>query len=183
MKMQLDILGPRSYDLPPIERELSELTVQEIIEKTREFWHRYEKASDNNDDNELAPMYYVQLLTYYPVSLCKRNMSDTLKLLIAMSYFVTKPKNEEERERYGWNGFSYESLGLIFVRSKASIHAAVRDKELEAKELLEGVELREEAQKIALKELIEEEKQKLRQKGRITKGMTKQTNERALTLV
>jgi hypothetical protein len=180
MKIQLDILGQRFYDLPAIERDLSKLTIEEIIEKTREFWHRYEKASLINENAQFAPMYFTQLLAYYPVSLCKRDISDTLKLLIAMSYFGTKPKKDDKDPI--WNGFSYEDLSIIFVRSKASIHAAIRDNKLEAIDLLQSVDLREEARKIAFSQLIIEEKEKMRKIARISKGMTDQTNERALTL-
>jgi len=181
MKIQLDILGSRTYDLPPIEREFSELSVQEFMDRVQEFWHRYEKTSQLNDENEFAPMYFMQLLAYYPVSLCKRGMSDTLKLLIAMSYYCSKPE-EHEKEPI-WNGFSYEDLSLIFVRSKASIHAAIRDNTVKAKDLLITNDLRKEAREIALSRMIEEEKAKLREENeQMLKQMAKQTNERALTL-
>ena len=122
-------------------------------------------------------MYYTQLLSYYPVSMCQRHMSDTLKLLIAMSYYANKPK---VAEKDSWNGFSYESLSLVFVRSKASVHSAVRDKGLEAKDLLTGDPLREEARKIAISQLIEEEKAILREKNtQTTEETAKQVNERA----
>ena len=180
MRMKLDILGQKYYDLPSTETDLSELTVNEIITKSREFWHRFEKASEIDEDAEFAPMCFMQLLAYYPVSLCKRDMSDTLKLIMAMAYFANKPDAQDKKPI--WNGFSYEDLSLIFVRSKASVHAAIIDKHIEAQDLLATDDLREEARKIALSELIIEEKAKLREKNdQMTKGMLKQTNEQAHT--
>ncbi len=65
--------------------------------------------------------------------------------------------------------FSYEHLALIFSRSKATIHAAIKEKETEVRAWIEETNLRREARSMALEQLIEEEKQRLRQQQKKTK--------------
>jgi len=67
-----------------------------------------------------------------------------MKQLITLAYFESKPSQkeleraEQEREQFGiksdpWPGYSYEHLGLVFNRSKATIHQAIHEKETQVK--------------------------------------------------
>jgi len=70
-----------------------------------------------------------------------------------------------------WPGMSYENLAVIFNLSKASVHAAVKEKKIEATHILEEVELRAKAKALALEELKKEEKLKLLEE--LPKGISK----------
>jgi hypothetical protein len=171
--MSLDVFERRGIKLPPRETDVSGLTAQQIIDKIRSFWDRCRK--DNSQDSDVAPIDFLELLEAYPASMCSFHMTDTLKLLVALLYFDSKPSEEEiqrqieENKKWGvkgdvWEGFSYDYLALIFDRSKKSIYDAIKEKEQEVKKILEEAKLRKEARDIALRELIEEEKLKLKQK-------------------
>jgi len=146
--------------LPNFENSFSNVKVEDLIAKMRSFYERLEKVE--NADNELAPMDFLELLTYYPVSMCSFHQTETLKLLIALFYYWDKQKESEEEEN-DYEGYSMDYLSLIFDRSKSSIHQAIKDKEAEAKAIIEESKLRNKAKEIALEQLIEEEKQKLKQ--------------------
>ncbi|MGB9756484.1 MAG: hypothetical protein ACPLVJ_01720 [Candidatus Bathyarchaeales archaeon] len=161
--MSLDLMETRGVKLPPRETDVSGLTAQQIIEKIRSFWNRCK--SDNNQDSDIAPIDFLELLEAYPVSMCGFHMSDSLKLLAALIYFYSKPENPES----DYEGLSMDYLALIFDRSKKTIHDAIREKEAEAKKILEEAKLSKEAREIALRELIEEEKRKLKQDASIYK--------------
>lgn len=121
------------YRLPPFEDLKSkELTAQEIIEKIRDFHARWEKSGYD----DLAPLDFLELLNYYPISICKRDMSDILKTLITLAYFDSKLNNREHKD--DWKGYSYEDLSLRFCRSKASIHEAIKEKERVIESLLQA---------------------------------------------
>jgi hypothetical protein len=95
--------------------------------------------------------------------MCSYNMTESLKLTIALVYFDNKPTEDEKRkENDQWEGYSYEDLALIFDRSKASIHAAIEQKETEARAIVQEARLRRIVNAEARRELIEEEKNKLR---------------------
>jgi len=169
--MSLDGFERRGVKLPPRETDVSGLTAQQIIDKIRSFWDRCRK--DNSQDSDVAPIDFLELLEAYPVSMCSFHMTETLKLLVALMYFDSKPSEEEiqrqieENKKWGfkgdvWEGFSYDYLALIFDRSKKSIHDAIKEKEQEVKAILEEAKLRKEARELALRELIEEEKRKLK---------------------
>jgi hypothetical protein len=146
--------------LPQTENDFSNVKVEDLIGKMRSFYERFEKVE--SADNEFAPMDFLELLTYYPVSMCSFHQTETLKLLIALFYYWDKQKESEEKEN-DYEGYSMDYLSLIFDRSKSSIHQAIKDKEAEAKAIIEEAKLRTKAKKIALEQLIEEEKQKLKQ--------------------
>jgi hypothetical protein len=146
--------------LPQIENDFSNVKVEDLICKMRSFYERFEKVE--NADNEFAPMDFLELLTYYPTSMVSFHQTETLKLLIAVFYYWDKEKESEEKEN-DYEGYSMDYLSLIFDRSKSSIHQAIKDKEAEAKAIIEEAKLRTKAKKIALEQLIEEEKQKLKQ--------------------
>lgn len=176
----IDLLKAGGYELPPRETDLSTLTTKDVFDKINEFM-----LSCNPKYEELVFDFW-QLIVSYPISMCKRRMSDTLKLLINLFYHYKMPnltfadKNENElwqsvRQKFGDQSFySYEQLGILFMRSKASIHEAIKEKEAEVKQLIEEVNTRRHARSIALQELVAEEKLKLLEKT--SKGIEK-TNE------
>ena len=146
----------RGIKIPPKEVDVSGLTAQQIIDKIRSFWERCKK--DNGQDSDVAPIDFLELLEAYPVSMCSYHMTDSLKLLVALMYFDSKPENPKES---GWEGLTMDYLALIFDRSKKTIHDCIKEKEAEAKKILEEAKLRKKAREIALRELIKEEKLKL----------------------
>jgi hypothetical protein len=158
--MSLDGFERRGTKLPPRETDVSGLTAQQIIDKIRSFWDRCRK--DNSQDSDVAPIDFLELLEAYPVSMCSFHMNDTLKLLVALMYFDSRDK-EENAIPSNWEGYSMDYLALIFDRSKKTIHDAIKEREAEAKAILEEAKLRKKAREIALRELVEEEKRKLKQ--------------------
>ena len=154
--MNLAFLRKKGIMLPAIETEKG-LKAKDMMDKIKGFYTRLDKAS--GDIADFAPCYFLELLANFPLSICSRNMIETCKKLITLYYFASKPNPEEEEPI--WDGFSYEDLSLIFDRSKASIHDAIKEKEVEVKELLEEVSLKAKARALALEELVEEEKKKL----------------------
>lgn len=182
----IDLLKATGYELSPRETDFSDLTTKEIMDKIAEFM-----SNTNPKHEELIPDFW-QLIANYPVSMCQRKMSDTLKLLINLFYHYKPPKIKQKdklhqelwdsvRERFNKQGFfSYEQLAILFMRSKASIHDAIQEKEAEVKQLVEEVNNRRYARSIALEELVAEEKLKLLQKT--SKGIEKTTERTALHL-
>jgi len=156
----------RGIRIPPSETDVSGLTAQQIIDKIRSFWDRCRK--DNSQDSDVAPIDFLELLEAYPVSMCSFHMTDSLKLLVALMYFDSKDK-EDNAVSSDWEGYSMDYLALIFDRSKKTIHDCIREKEQEAKKILEEAKLRKEARELALRELVEEEKLKLKQSQEIAK--------------
>jgi len=164
------LLKSLGVKLPQTENEFSNVKVEDLIGKMRSFYERFEKVA--NADNEFAaPVDFLELLTYYPVSMCSFHMNETLKLLIALFYYWDKQKESEEEEN-DYEGYSMDYLALIFHKSKSSIFEAVRQKAEEAKQLIEEAKLRTKAKQIALEQLIEEEKQKLKQSRQIEQTNT-----------
>lgn len=157
--MSIIVLRKKGIQLPPIESE-DGLEAKDFMDKMRSFYVKLEKSHSETAD--FAEGYFLKLLFNYPKSMCNRHMTDVLKLLIALIYFESKPRAEEEDPI--WNGFSYEDLSLIFDVSKATVHEAIKQREEEAKKLIASVQLREKAKEIALEQLVEEEKQKLKEK-------------------
>jgi hypothetical protein len=153
------LLKSLGVKLPNFENEFSNVKVEDLIAKMRSFYERFEKVA--NADNEFAPMDFLELLTYYPASMCSFHQTETLKLLIALFYYWDKQKESEEEENE--EGCSMDYLSLVFDKSKSTIHQAIKDKEAEAKAIIEESKLRNKAKKIALEQLIEEEKEKLKQ--------------------
>jgi len=148
----------RGIRIPPRETDVSGLTAEQIIDKIRSFWERCKKS--NSQDSDVAPIDFLELLEAYPVSMCSFHMTDSLKLLVALMYFDSRDK-EESAILSDWEGYSMDYLALIFDRSKKTIHDCIKEKEAEAKKIIEEAKLRKKAREIALKELIEEEKMKL----------------------
>jgi len=186
--MILTLLKNKGIPLPAAETE-DGLSAKDIMDKVRSFYVKFEKCE--GEESEYAEGEFLELLYQYPKSMVARHMTDTLKTLIALIYFESKPEKMEKKEPTtmilsngrkitfdwdDWEGYSYDDLALMFDLSKASIHEAIRQKEAEAKQLLEESKLRKKAKTIALEELVKEEKLKLLEKNLTeSKETTEQT--------
>jgi hypothetical protein len=158
--------------LPTKETDVANLTAQQILDKINAFYERRKKESSEISD--FAEGYFLELMGYYPVSMCSYTMTEALKLVVTLVYFSSKPTEEEQKENDPWEGYSYEDMALVFDRSKATIHEAIKQKEEEAKAMIQEATLRKEARKEAMQQLIEEEKDKLRLANKETKGVNEQ---------
>lgn len=156
--------------LPPVETEEG-LEAKQIMDSIREFYVRLDKES-NSEIADFCEGYFLNLLRDYPKSMCAQHLTETCKQLITLAYFESKPSQQEleraehDLEQFGiksdpWPGYSYEHLGLVFNRSKATIHQAIHEKETEVKAQIEEARLRMVAKKLALEQLVAEEREKL----------------------
>jgi hypothetical protein len=171
--MSLKLLENKGIVLSQRESNLADLATQQIIDKIKAFYVRYEK--DRSEVSDFAEGYFLELLAYFPVSMCSYSMSEDLKLVIALIYFSSKPTEQElEKENDPWEGYSYEDLALVFDRSKATIHQSIKQKEAEAKAIIQAASQKEEVRKIAMQQLIEEEKEKIRLENKENKGVNEQ---------
>jgi predicted DNA-binding protein YlxM (UPF0122 family) len=168
--MSLKFMRDKGIRLPPTETDYSSITAQQIMDKIKAFYDRFEKESLEISD--FGEGYFLEFMANYPVSMCSSHMTEALKLVVAIVYFDSKPSEEakkcemERSEALGiksdvWDGYSFDELALVFDRSKATIHECIRQKGAEAKAILSEITLRQEAKNIALEELIKEEKDKL----------------------
>lgn len=131
--------------------DLSTLTVQEILEKIKDFL-----SSDPKDEHYIIFMHY---LANYPVSMCKRKVSPQLKCLIGFHYRLGQMLKKE----YGKvSPLSMEELSEIFGRSKATIHDCIKETEGAWNSFLESKMKHEEIEAKAERELVEEAKERLR---------------------
>lgn len=137
---------------PFVKEDISTLTVQEILDKIRDFLN-----SNSLDEHYVIFLHY---LVNYPVSMCKRNVSPVLKQLIGFHYRLGQQHKKEYHKKA--KPVSMEELAQIFGRSKATIHECVSETETSWKEFLRFKEQQEEAHAIARRELIEEAKERLR---------------------
>jgi predicted small metal-binding protein len=135
------------------ENDFSSLTAQEIIEKVRD--HLKQEPTNVNS------LVFLRYLAYFPVSLCKREVSPLLKKLIGFHYNLGAP-DEHLRDEHGVTQISYDDLAQIFVRSKATISQYVdrfKDEWLSFQsDLAKSKEIEEEARR----QLVEEQKEKIR---------------------
>ena len=146
--------------LPPIEEPDSTLKGSDIISKIRAFYLRIENTKIEN--KECFPGFFLELLHDYPNSMCDYHVNDVLGLLIALFYHESHPTEEyQQKHSDPWPGYSLDDLSELFDRSKQTIAKAIGDKSAEAQQLLRHPSLAAEAKEIALRELIEAEKQKL----------------------
>ena len=175
--MSISELEIRDVKLPPKETFLGDLTAQQIVEKINAFHRRLQKES-RLEVAQFAESYFLNLIALYPVSMCSHSMSDELKLVVALFFFGSKP-TESEKQKWTdedrkfkelfpnitpnpvYNGYSYDDLALIFDRNKSSIVDAVKQKQEEAKIILEEATLRSKSEKTEAAQLIAEEKNAL----------------------
>jgi hypothetical protein len=100
------------------ETDFAKLTVKEVIERITEFIKQ--------EPDKLQTQLFLTYLSYYPVSMCKRDVSPLLKSIIGIQYLGTKELIEEmNKERKAddpeLKTISYEDLCTVFMRSKATI--------------------------------------------------------------
>lgn len=138
-------------DEPLVEEDLSNVTVQEILDKIKDFLN-----SDPLDEHYIIFVHY---LAKYPVSMCKRQVSPVLKLLIGFHYRLGQILKEEYEKV---SPVSIVELAQIFGRSKATIHEYIKQTEPLWKEFQDFLEKQKEAEELARRELVEEAKERLR---------------------
>jgi hypothetical protein len=114
-----------------------------------------EEKTYSLDIGECEESYFLQLLTAYPASMVDYNMTDTLSLVIAVMYFESKLRDDEN-----CTGLTYDDLAVLFDRSKQTIFNAIKQNERKANELLQPTKLRAEARREAEKQRLEEERQR-----------------------
>jgi len=132
--------------------DLSAMKVEEMLDKIRDF-----VSSDPKDEHYIVFLHY---LLNYPVSMCRRNVSPTLRFLIGFHYGL----GQMFKKDYGKvNPVTMDELAEIFGRSKATIHECIKATEESWKKFLEFKEKQKEIEAKAERELIEEAKQRLRE--------------------
>jgi len=138
-------------DGPLVVENLSSLTLQEILDKIKDFLN-----SDPLDEHYNVFLHY---LVNYPVSMCKRKVSPALRYLIGFHYRLAQMLKKD----YGKvNPVTMEELAEIFGRSKATIHDCIKETEGAWKDFLQFKKKQEEVEAKAERELVEEAKQRLR---------------------
>ena len=167
----------RGVKLPEKETYLGDLSAEQIVEKINLFHERLRRES-HLQVAPFAEAYFLDLIALYPVSMCQKTMTDNLKLVAALFYFGSKPSQEENRQAPEgdlaakelfprnkpssvYRGYSCEDLALIFDKTRQAVFEAVKQKETEAKVMLEEAKLRCESEKAPLEQLTEEEKSAL----------------------
>jgi len=131
--------------------DLSAIKGEEMLDKIRDF-----VRSDPRDEHYIVFLHY---LLNYPVSMCRRNVSPTLRFLIGFHYGL----GQMFKKDYGKvNPVTMDELAEIFGRSKATIHECIRETEGAWKDLLEIRKKQEEIEAKAERELVEEAKERLR---------------------
>jgi hypothetical protein len=174
LSIDLNEMELQGVKLPEKETFLGDLTPQQIVEKINTFHERLNRET-HLKVAPLAESYFLNLIALYPVSMCSRNMSETLKLVIALFYFGSQPIEIEKEKRISndieckeffpsiipnpiSNGYSQDDLALIFERSKSAIIEAIRQKQRIAKIMLEEAILRKKSKNDTLEQLKEENK-------------------------
>jgi predicted DNA-binding protein YlxM (UPF0122 family) len=114
----------------------------------------------NDGANEVNTYIFLHLLAYYPKSMTSYNLTPLMQKLIALAYYYSQNTRGEDTPK-----LSMDDLAELFHRSKSTIYDCIQkhgelEKMLKAE--LEEDRLRAKAQKEAYRQLIEEEKEKLR---------------------
>lgn len=138
---------------PFVKEDLSSLTVQEILEKIKDFL-----KSDPIDEHYNIFLHY---LANYPVAVCRRQVSPFLKYLIGFHYRIGQMYREEYQDYRKVTPVSMQELAEIFGRSKATIHGCIKETEEAWNKFLELKKKEEQIEAKAERELIEEAKQRL----------------------
>lgn len=95
--------------LPKRENDVSSLTVSDFMDKIQTVWLK----TSSKKYRQYYVREFLELIVDYPVSICSRGVSETLKHLINLMH-----QNRKD--------LSYDDLAIIFGRSKASIHTAIK---------------------------------------------------------
>lgn len=127
------------------------LTAKQILDLINDFV--------KSEHGEVEASIFLKLLAYYPKSMTSYQLTPLMQVLIATVYHVGQSDFYSTK-------LSMEDLAEVFHRSKKTIHDCVQKHQHLTDEILkpmlEEEKLRKEAREIALRELIEEEKQKLK---------------------
>ncbi len=138
-----------------VKESYENVTTQEIMNKVKDFIAQ--------EPSEVNYEIFLKLLSYYPVSMCKREVSPLLRKLIGVLYRIGIHEPDEESSLD--YKISYDDLAEIFCRSKATISDCIIKTEGEWQEVKQDVEREMEKDNYAVAEakrqLIEEAKQKL----------------------
>ena len=135
------------------ENDFSTLTAQEIILKIRDHLEQ--------DPTDINSLIFLRYLAFYPVSLCKREVSPLLKKLIGFHYNLGAP-DDHLRNKHGVTQVSYDDLAEIFVRSKATISIYVNEFKDEWQSFQTDLAKARAIDEEARRELIEEQKAKIK---------------------
>lgn len=203
MATYLELLKLSNIELPPEEIDASVLYGVEIHNKIKDWHKRYERHASEMADLDI-PSDFMELIARYPVSMCRKEMNNTIKLLIALFYFYhpidiepfklkdmdgdgSAPFNIKETIRKANEFFlkhyleaaqpSYEHLTLIFDKSKATVFEAIKDRGEEAKQLIEEGQLKRTIKRMARDQLIQEEKNRIKTEEQNERENAKQPNE------
>ena len=131
------------------------LTNKEIMNKIKDFLEQ--------EPHEVNYQVFLKFLFYYPVSMCKREVSPLLRRLIGLCYRLGRHEPDEV-SRLDWK-ISYDDLAEIFCRSKATINDCINKTQDEWNQVKQEVNAEIDRENYAVAEakrqLIEEAKQKL----------------------
>lgn len=131
----------------------SELTTHEVTDKIRAFMAQ-------NPRNDVFHILFLRYLSFYPVSMCSRDVSPLLRCLIGLHYRLGAP--DKEQEQSGAEKTSYEDLSQIFVRSKATVSDCVNRTENLWRNLQQERNKDQAIETEAQRQLIEERKELLK---------------------
>ena len=111
--------------------DFSRVTKDELVRKLKGFMDRLK--DHHGEFTDLMPIEFLEKLMEYPFSMCRDDMTLTLKELIADTYFegIEKPLADAKYSKYSDPNikpyYSFDDLAVLFDRSKASIHEAIKE--------------------------------------------------------
>jgi hypothetical protein len=200
---ELDALRKIDVILPEPE-DPNNVSASDIIATLKRFDEKSDEKPDLNIDRSLDCMF-LELLYTYPKSMSSRNLGPTLQYIIALYYEDGQPNmikheaeiakfeadhsvltHEELVKAFPWvyeveeQAWSYDNLAILFCCAKSSICQAVAKYGPQAEKAIHDARLHAQVKDIALKELVNEEKEKLKlEQNKIT---TEKPNDRTNTL-
>lgn len=188
--MSIRYLKDKGYELPPFDTGEG-LTGQDILGVVDSYLKACEHAPGEGNIDGIFDGYFMEAPVAYPNAMCSHKLGAKIEQVIALSYeegLPTKEQLEEWRAKcqqlreYGYKdkqlpdepgpSFTYENLALIFNCSKSTVYAAIHKYHSIAVKMVDDVRLHTTAKDIALKELVEEEKERLKQQQNNTNNQT-----------
>lgn len=129
--------------LEEFKEDPGQLSGREVIDKIRDHY--------TNKPSDFQTGVFLQYLSYYPVSMCKKNVSPFLRFIIGFHYRMAIKLIEENEDFKALEKTSYDDLAKIFGRSKATIHACVNDTNHQWNDFLQYLNMEERVQVEAIK--------------------------------
>jgi hypothetical protein len=189
----LELLGVK---MPDRETFLDDLDAHQIVQRIDSFHDRLRKEL-HLQVAPFAESYFLNLLALYPVSMCSKTMTSTLKLVAALFFFGSKPKGDQIKTPSDddhavrglfprikpspvQGGYSLEDLALIFDRNRSVIAEAIREKQEEALIELECATMRRENKKeVPAAEILtsEEKEVVIKEKAKALPASRRETRE------